>query len=805
MRRVLIVAVLAWLGAMEALPPAGGRLPADGLAAAIDAPPAIQGSGASFAEGAHPEVAPLLTLAGALTWLESSASLVYSSLAGFLPSRTLQVDMPVPLVSDGEFVWGPNVGDFDVTAFLRSRRSPLAPYASEVALWASYSSVNPKLLLATLEYRYGLVSRIPSGTADREVRAMIEDTAVSMATAFYDHLYARGQRKPALRPLPGGAPVILLEDGTTALLERDVTSGSYGLATVLGRSLNSREFVAAVTPSDPVSFERVFGSMFPDGDLQATTNTITPADLPVPTLLQFPFPLGATWTFGGPHSWNGNSTPPFSSMDFFTGGSTCAAPAYLYSVSAAAGTASRIGSYDCWLEINHGAGWTTSYYHLQNLGLSGTVGRNAALGTIGCEICAGGYATGPHVHFSLKYNGAYIGLEGVQLSGWTVHEGTVAYTSGSIERGAVILNPYTQVLNDYHLYYGTGANASFEYFGNDSPTVDRVRFPVDNPLNPDQEPPVDGLGSDDITIDFWIRAMPGDNAAGAINCGANANWTQGNIVFDRRRSGQGREFGISLANGRLVFGVTGATGTSLTLCGTTDVADGQWHHISVQHNRWDGVSPDGFMWLFVDGRLEASGAGPGGDIDYPNNVTPVTPVDPYLYLGGDKYGAGSSFKGWIDELRVSNVLRTRVDFLPPTAPYITDGNTGALFHFDEAGGEVLYDTSGFGAGPSSGERLLGGVPMGPAWSAANPFETDPGTSTPMPSDTPSPTGTLPTATVSPTATSSPTAIPTATPTLTPTPPPPSTATPTSSTPIIVDHTSVALFESIPEPYLQAAS
>jgi LasA protease len=92
-------------------------------------------------------------------------------------------------------------------------------------------------------------------------------------------------------------------------------------------------------------------------------------------------------------------------MDFFTGGAACSTPPYLYTVSAAAGTTRRPSNYSCWLEIDHGGGWVTSYYHLRNLAPPASVTRNAALGTIACEICAGGYATGPHVHFSLKYNG----------------------------------------------------------------------------------------------------------------------------------------------------------------------------------------------------------------------------------------------------------------------------------------------------------------------------------------------------------------------------------------------------------------
>ena len=706
---------------------------------------AVFGSGASSNEFQRTLTnARAWDIAGRLARLEPLLGVGQGSApAAPWPSRLLQVDLPNPPVSNGEFVWGPNVGDFDIQAFLDKRDSPLAPYAQDVALWASYSSVNPKLLLAVLEFRYSLVTLNPEGQTPEQIRGRIGDTAVVMATAFYEHLYSWGERRPRNLAAPNNSPTVVLQDGSTAELDPATPSATYGLAVVVAETTDAGEFVEALTPGSPGGFDQVFGAMFPQEDLQSTANDITPQAAPTANLLQFPFPLGATWTFGGPHSWNGNSTPPFSSMDFFSGSSTCSAPAYLFSVAAAAGTSTRPYGYTCWLEIDHGAGWTTSYYHLRNLTSGGSQERNDGLGTIACEICAGGYATGPHVHFSLKYNGAYVSLEDVQLTGWTVHVGSVAYTSGSIGRGGSSLNPYSSVLNDFDVYFGTGANASLRFFGLGSGVA---IFPVDDPSSSNQGPPIDGRGSDDFTMDFWLKALPGENTAAAITCGANANWTQGNIVLDRRRSGQGRELGVSLTGGRVAFGVTGAAGDSLTLCGTTAVDDGTWHLITIARNRWDGTQPDGYLWLFIDGQLQASGAGPRGEVDYPDSAAPFTPYDAYLVLGADKYGSGEGFDGWVDDLRVSNNVRSRVNFAAPTGPWVRDSSTGALFHFNEGSGNVFYDTSGFPSGPSTGRRIYGGSPAGPEWSSDNPFI--PAGPTPTPTPTPSATP-VPTPTPSP--------------------------------------------------------
>ena len=332
------------------------------------------------------------------------------------------------------------------------------------------------------------------------------------------------------------------------------------------RAPTAATFQALTAPAGEGGFGAAFAALFPDTDLLAQDNPITPADLPADTLLQFPFPLGDTWGFWGPHSWNGgNAPPPYSSMDFYTGGGTCDAPPGRYAVAAAAGSSVRRGS--CWMEISHDLHWTTSYYHLQNLVGAGTQIRNGRLGSIACEICAGGFATGPHVHWSLKYDGAYTSLDGVKLSGWTIDVGSTPYDSGSLERAGAFKYPPTTILNDYHTYYPTD-NTSLRFYGNGAGDVDRVKIPVDDPLNTYSGPPID-VGATDFTLEWWMKALPGYNPAPAVTCGANANWVFGNTLFDRDRFNQNGDYGVSLGGGRIVFGVTGADGSQRTLCGTT--------------------------------------------------------------------------------------------------------------------------------------------------------------------------------------------------------------------------------------------
>jgi hypothetical protein len=269
---------------------------------------------------------------------------------------------------------------------------------------------------------------------------------------------------------------------------------------------------------------------------------------------------------------------------------------------------------------------------------------------------------------------------------------------------------------------------SLRFHGEGVGDVDRVRIRVDDSANPKDEtgPPVD-VGATDFTWEFFVKGLLAENDAAEVSCGPGESWIHGNVLFDRgRQEPGGREFGLSLGAGRVAFGVTNAALESRTVCGATVVLDGDWHHVAVQR----GLG--GLVEIWVDGALDAWAAGPAGDVSYPGDATPTGTnrggglgVDshPSLLIGAGKREAGSTpFSGWVDEIRVSNVLRYTVPFSPPTSPFAPDAQTAALYHLDEGAGDAILDSSGASRGPSPGERRLGGSPVrGPEWSSDTPF------------------------------------------------------------------------------------
>ena len=170
--------------------------------------------------------------------------------------------------------------------------------------------------------------------------------------------------------------------------------------------------------------------------------------------------------------------------------------------------------------------------------------------------------------------------------------------------------------------------------------------------------------------------------------------------------------------GRTAFGISkGNSGT--TICGATNVQDGGWHHVAVTR-----VSATGQVRLWVDGKLDASGTGPTGDVSYRDGRSTAYPSsDPFLVLGAEKHDAGPaypSFAGYLDELRLSSSVRYTAPFTPSATPHAPDVSTLALYHFDEGSGTQLLDSSGAAGGPSHGLLKVGGPKNGPTYSSNAP-------------------------------------------------------------------------------------
>ncbi len=287
---------------------------------------------------------------------------------------------------------------------------------------------------------------------------------------------------------------------------------------------------------------------------------------------------------------------------------------------------------------------------------------------------------------------------------------------------------------------GSG-QASLRFFGNGTDDIDRVKIPLLNPPPNGSSLPIN-VGNN-FTVEFWIRANAAENAGIVYNTNDGDGWITGNTIFDRDiiDNPDNGDFGISIGRptpsspSRVVaFGcAVGSTGR--TIIGATNVADGNWHHIAV-------IKSGSTIRIFVDGNIDATATdAPAGSIAYNpsrslSTRTPNPPVfptntwdnEPYIVLGAEKHdydqyigaspGQYLSYSGFLDELRISNVVRYTGAFTPPTAPFVPDANTVGLYHFDEGTGTTLTNAI---STLSNGVINVGGLPAGPVWSSESPF------------------------------------------------------------------------------------
>ena len=224
----------------------------------------------------------------------------------------------------------------------------------------------------------------------------------------------------------------------------------------------------------------------------------------------------------------------------------------------------------------------------------------------------------------------------------------------------------------------------------------------------------------------WPAPRPTTPAAALAAAGASAGST-GRIIMDRDRVpappvGTSAPRWARMAPWPSASRPTGATARRLTLCTTgVNLLDGAWHHVALQR------STNGLMQIWVDGTNRALAGGPVGDASYPNGAGGST-YDPYLGFGAEKHDFGNqfpSYRGLFDEVRISTTWRYGATFGRPTAPFVPDGSTAAIYHLDGTpgalcSGAVPNATGGVAATCSANSNFPRFDANTPPWSSPPP-------------------------------------------------------------------------------------
>lgn len=192
----------------------------------------------------------------------------------------------------------------------------------------------------------------------------------------------------------------------------------------------------------------------------------------------------------------------------------------------------------------------------------------------------------------------------------------------------------------------------------------------------------------------------------------------------------------------------------------------EWKHVA-------GVIRDGSFYLYENG-VKVAERTDWRMVSYCNNDAPFQ-IGAGLYA--DNVPSGG-FKGQIDEVRVSNIVRYTSNFTKPTTPFTSDTNTVGLWHLDgnandtsssglngQTVGSVQFVDSTIGQGSGTPSPSPSACPTPPSCKGGqivigDPSPSDPNQCTRYGCQTPSPSPTFsPKPTPKPTPKPSPTSIP----------------------------------------------
>ncbi|HMZ08116.1 MAG TPA: LysM peptidoglycan-binding domain-containing protein [Anaerolineales bacterium] len=352
------------------------------------------------------------------------------------------------IIPDHAFVNSPTATGFNTAAFVADQPGWLKDYrayvggewksgAEQVDYVAVNYSINPRLLLAILEYQGGALT---------QAEPPVKKKLLGLTRPFWETPYL--QLVLAANTLNNGyyswriGTLIEFEDTDGILIRPDPwqNAGSVALQYYFSRIFEGNEYAYAIGPEGLVkTYATFFGDPWADGF------ELIPGSLQQPEL-RLPFPADQTWSFtGGPHTGWGTGEP-FAALDFAPpaekSGCTPAKPEN-YATAAADGLVVRSSvdgvALDLDMDGNERTGWVIYYLHL-------ATDQRAPLGSdlktgdlIGYPSCEGGRSTGTHIHVARKYNGEWIPAGSAlpfTLSGWVSHNGTEAY-KGTLSKGGI--------------------------------------------------------------------------------------------------------------------------------------------------------------------------------------------------------------------------------------------------------------------------------------------------------------------------------------------------------------------------------
>lgn len=362
-----------------------------------------------------------------------------------LQPGTLPSDFKI--IPDSELVNSPASTTLDIKTFVKSQNGYLAGYREDVAgeemtgiqivrRISQEFSVNPRLLLALLEYRSGWLT-------SREISESQRDYPMGYENPVYKGLYlqlawtAKNLNKGFYAWKINALSYTPLVGGKLAPLSTTINAGTAAVQYMMGLHSTADAWNQAVSENGVYrTYTNLFGLPF-----DRAIEPLLPADLTQPELA-LPFEPGVIWSFtGGPHSGWGDGSA-WAALDFAPPGDQFGCFTSNDWVTASAdGVIARADNGAVVLDLDgdgyEQSGWTILYMHIETRDRVSAGTRVKAGDRIGHPSCEGGVSDGTHVHVARRYNGEWISADGsipFVMSNW-VSAGDGEEYDGTLTRG----------------------------------------------------------------------------------------------------------------------------------------------------------------------------------------------------------------------------------------------------------------------------------------------------------------------------------------------------------------------------------
>lgn len=373
--------------------------------------------------------------------------------------QVLDIPLPNPLppgpefkvIPDSELVYGPASADLDLPGYIKQSNGYLSHYQQEIdgrtydgaeiiARVAKDYSVNPRLLLAVLEYRSGWVTQ--ANPIEESIDYPILYPDVHRKGLYLQLTWtANNLNRGYYLWRAGGVASWVLQDGSIVPVNATINAGTAGVQQYFALLLGHNEWETAVTSQGLfATYSKLFGYPF-----DYAVEPLVPANLQQPTM-QLPFEPGDQWAFtGGPHGgWADGSA--WAAIDFAPPSEVLGCvPSNTWEVAVADGLILRADQGAVIQDLDgdglEQTGWVVLYMHVETRGRVQPGTYLHAGDHIGHPSCEGGVSTGTHLHLARRYNGEWISADGnlpFNLDGWISKGDGVEYNGFLVKNGTTM-------------------------------------------------------------------------------------------------------------------------------------------------------------------------------------------------------------------------------------------------------------------------------------------------------------------------------------------------------------------------------